>query len=168
MTEPTDLIEQCLRGLVIQLSRMMEGARYVQDGYVRVLDAPYLVDTLRLAADSLASVTAERDEARRERDQANEWAGSMVGAIDEPKALRQTTDEMEKRALVAEAELTRLREALSALVDKLDECKPYVDGAFTFQQLHGGRYTGPNYGDELLAARAAIRSRDAIAKPETP
>ena len=45
-----------------------------------------------------------------------------------------------------------------ALVDALDRCEPGITGAFAFQQLHGGSYDGPTYGEELKALRAALRT----------
>jgi len=54
------------------------------------------------------------------------------------------------------AERRRLREALENLVDKLEECKPHIDGAFRFAGLHGQKYDGPNYGTEFSAAATVL------------
>ena len=48
------------------------------------------------------------------------------------------------------------REALRALVEKLDECLPHMSRAFAFAQVHGQGYSGPTFGKELEAARKAL------------
>lgn len=62
-------------------------------------------------------------------------------------------------------ENTRLEGALRSLVDKLDECGPHVSGAFQMAYLSRGRdYTGPTYGEEHEAARAALAGSHAPAE----
>jgi len=56
------------------------------------------------------------------------------------------------------SEAERVREAASALVAKLDECDPHLTSMFSFALAHDHLYSGPTYGEELEALRAAIRS----------
>jgi hypothetical protein len=63
-------------------------------------------------------------------------------------------------ALIAEREAAgKVREALWALIDKLDalEASPEYNGVWNSYRVHGGRYTGPNYAEELKAARQALK-----------
>jgi hypothetical protein len=53
---------------------------------------------------------------------------------------------------------TMTDELVTALVAKLDECQPHIDGAFQFMAMHGAEYSGPQYGVELDALRAALAS----------
>lgn len=65
----------------------------------------------------------------------------------------------------AEARAAKLEAVLGHLVAKLDECKPHIDGVFSFFALHGNNYSGPNYADELAAAREVLsRSRLALSE----
>lgn len=50
-----------------------------------------------------------------------------------------------------------LREAATAFVAKLDECQPYIDSAFFQMANNGMPHTGPQYGEELKALRAALK-----------
>lgn len=53
-----------------------------------------------------------------------------------------------------------LREATTNLVSKLDECKDHINGAFMMAyHIRGGKYTGPNYREELKQAEAALASK---------
>jgi len=56
------------------------------------------------------------------------------------------------------SEAERVREAATALVAKLDECDPHLTSMFSFALAHDHLYSGPTYGEELEALRAAIRS----------
>lgn len=47
-------------------------------------------------------------------------------------------------------------EAVRALVAALDTCKPAIDGAFTMAHIHGHRYSGPTYNEELERVRALL------------
>jgi len=47
-------------------------------------------------------------------------------------------------------------EALRAFLVKLDEVTPAIEGAFTFQHVHGSPYSGPTYQVELRDLRAAL------------
>ena len=47
--------------------------------------------------------------------------------------------------------------ALEALCDKLDQVAKDTAGVFTLAHIHGQNYTGANWGDEYLQARAAIK-----------
>jgi hypothetical protein len=50
----------------------------------------------------------------------------------------------------------RLRDLLTNLVRKLDECTPHIASAFVLSAAHGAVYEGPNYKAELDAARAEV------------
>lgn len=52
--------------------------------------------------------------------------------------------------------LRRLRALSRALCDKLDECAPHIASAFVLGAVHGARYTGPSYADELAALKIAL------------
>ena len=54
-----------------------------------------------------------------------------------------------------------LERALTDLVNKLDAIDKPVANVFVFAGAHGYHYAGPNYADELSAARAAL-------SPSTP
>ncbi len=51
-----------------------------------------------------------------------------------------------------------MREAVQAFLDKLDVCQPYIDNAFVMLAIRGMEHTGPTYGEELEALRAALNS----------
>jgi hypothetical protein len=53
--------------------------------------------------------------------------------------------------------------AAKALVDKLDEvhASPAMQSVWVMNHIHGGRYDGPNYAEELKALRAALESDSA-------
>jgi hypothetical protein len=53
-------------------------------------------------------------------------------------------------------ENARIVTLANALVAKLDECERHITDAFLHRQLRCGDYTGPNYGEELKALRAAL------------
>lgn len=65
----------------------------------------------------------------------------------------QTMRKAADRITDLEARLARA----AALVAKLDECKPYIDSAFFQMANHGMPHTGPQYGEELKALRAALK-----------
>jgi len=54
------------------------------------------------------------------------------------------------------SEAERVREAATALVAKLDECDPHLTSMFSFALAHDHLYSGPTYGEELEALRAAV------------
>ena len=58
----------------------------------------------------------------------------------------------------------RIETLAQALVDKLDvvHASPDMQAVWVLQYVHGGRYTGPNYANELAALRAALST------PHTP
>lgn len=60
--------------------------------------------------------------------------------------------------LSAQSESRRLREALEALVKKLDEvdASASLKSVFLLAHIHGLDYTGPKYDQEVIAARAAL------------
>lgn len=94
---------------------------------------------------NLATKTAEG--LLRERDIANERHASAVN-----------------RADTALSRLSRMREALEGLVSRLlvIHQDPSYQAVWTSWQIHGGRYQGPFYVDELAAARKAL-SDDSVA-----
>jgi len=55
------------------------------------------------------------------------------------------------------SEAERVREAAAALVAKLDECDPHLTSMFSFALAHDHLYSGPTYGEELEALRAALK-----------
>lgn len=75
--------------------------------------------------------------------------------------MSQTLEEMTARALAAEAEAGRLREALSTLVARLDavHANGQYQSIWTIAQMNLGRYSGPTYTAELAAARAALERK---------
>lgn len=54
----------------------------------------------------------------------------------------------------------RLREALEALVNKLDECEAPLRNIMSVYYAHGHVYNGPSYFNELEQARAARSHKD--------
>lgn len=49
-----------------------------------------------------------------------------------------------------------LEQAARALVAKLDECDRHITNAFMMETVRGRPYSGPQYGEELKALRAAL------------
>jgi hypothetical protein len=62
------------------------------------------------------------------------------------------------RAEAAERKLDEARKVIEGLVTKLDEIEPHSNGVFEFYALHGFKYAGPNYAEELRAARTFLAS----------
>ena len=52
----------------------------------------------------------------------------------------------------------QLETVLRALVKKLDEVGEATKGIFTMAWAHGMEYKGPNYGEELAAAKKLLCS----------
>jgi len=50
----------------------------------------------------------------------------------------------------------QLEMALRALVKKLEEISKATEGIFTMAWAHGMEYKGPNYGEELTAAKKLL------------
>lgn len=62
-----------------------------------------------------------------------------------------------RRHLRAQVErLTTVAETAARFEQKLARLQPAIDGAFAVQQLHGFRYTGETYAEELTALRTAL------------
>ena len=59
---------------------------------------------------------------------------------------------------LVEARTAPLRAALKGLVDRLDEihADPRYESVWASYMIHGGRYNGPTYVEELARARAAL------------
>lgn len=57
---------------------------------------------------------------------------------------------------VAETRIRVLEEALQDLVDKLDAVEPIVAAWAMLAHVHGQRYKGPNYGEELSHAKEVL------------
>ncbi len=73
--------------------------------------------------------------------------------------LDEAKKEIERLTRLAAGQAGRLgflEHAIKTFLVKYDEIKPAVDSAFFFQQNHGFAYTGPNWGEELDALRAAV------------
>ena len=75
---------------------------------------------------------------------------------DAPQVTHFADDVTLARLMRLERENAELRTVLGKLVHKLHECDPYIANAFMLNQIRGGKYTGPNYADELLAAEQAL------------
>jgi hypothetical protein len=71
------------------------------------------------------------------------------------------------RATPAPSE-ARVREALEKLADKLDAMEAPVNGCIGVSAAHGFFYKGPNWAQELKAARAALRLPAPAAAPVEP
>ena len=56
----------------------------------------------------------------------------------------------------AKARIAELEGVLRNLVDKLDTIDKAVTGVFVMAKIHGCEYSGPNYGEELKAARKVL------------
>ena len=54
------------------------------------------------------------------------------------------------------AEVERLRAALGNLVEAVDQSSKDAIGIYQIAAIHGMPYTGRKYGDELIAAQAAL------------
>lgn len=92
----------------------------------------------------------ERDEARQQVEQLTQERAKLLGVIE------CANETARRRGKKAEA----LRVALRNLCDKLDLVGPAVANAFILEAAHGRRYNGPNYGEELKAARSALVGGD--------
>lgn len=57
-----------------------------------------------------------------------------------------------------DAEIARLRAALLALADRMELCGKESAGVFQYAAIHGCQYNGPNWVEELEAARAALKA----------
>ena len=73
----------------------------------------------------------------------------------EQERLTMTTEPMAER-YVAGAAYRELMAAAQAHVTALEACEPAISNAFGFSAIHGGNYTGPTYGKELTALKAAL------------
>lgn len=85
------------------------------------------------------------------------------GALNEQRRLRDYSDVLFERATTAEAERDRYREALAALVAKLDVVHAddrYQRVWIAARNVDHDDYRGPTYATELDAARAALRPVD--------
>lgn len=49
--------------------------------------------------------------------------------------------------------------ALKNLVEKLDAIEPHISNVCAIAQIHGVPYTGPNWADEIAAARAVLAQK---------
>ena len=79
----------------------------------------------------------------------------------------EAAESFHRRMVAAEAQVTRLTEALSSLVAKLDAIDKPVTDVFAFAGVHGYHYDGPNYADELKAAKFALVDNPSPAKTST-
>jgi hypothetical protein len=99
-----------------------------------------LRNVLKVANAILEPCVEERNKARETLKETLAWAESARLRMNEQ-----------------DADIAKLRGLLAALVNKLDKCKPYIDGAFALQYVHGINIDGPTYGVELEAAREALK-----------
>jgi hypothetical protein len=115
-----------------------------------------LVFASRLSALEPSPVRAEAA-LTRTRD-SYEVANQLEGYVgpNTPKPLAEFLMREGKAAAALADEVERLRGALQALVDKLDECEEPINDAFKVAHIHGFRYSGPTYDEALAAARAAL------------
>jgi hypothetical protein len=67
-----------------------------------------------------------------------------------------TVDQAYREYAALRAQRDRLLTVARALVQRLDECDKPLFAALTVAQLHGAPYSGPQYGEELEAARSII------------
>jgi len=67
-----------------------------------------------------------------------------------------TAKQWNTRAIESRHSPTEVEAAARALVAKLDECEPHMADAFLHREMRAGPYTGPQYGTELTALRAAL------------
>ena len=63
--------------------------------------------------------------------------------------------------LAGGAAYRELMAAAQAHVTALEACEPAINNAFGFSAIHGGNYTGPTYGKELTALKAALAALQA-------
>jgi len=78
--------------------------------------------------------------------------GDFHWAIDRRDEALEERDALASRLSAAEAVI----EAAEGLAEKLDECDPHVTAAYSFMQIHGGQYNGPEYGTAKTKLRAAL------------
>lgn len=96
--------------------------------------------------DSIVTDVSEEIMADAIQQRADEASEERDSAVELEMELRHQLDE----ALAREK---RYRDALEALIVKLDACEPQLNGCIQISTVHGFPYTGPNYGNELEAAR---------------
>lgn len=108
-----------LTGLATQLRRMIDGAAFVKDGYVRVRDPDYLITRFEHAAKAIPSLLsdleaaeAKLDAVTRERDEWRTVAGYEAGDPEEAALVKRVL-EAARRTEAAEARASRLTEALA-------------------------------------------------------
>ena len=78
----------------------------------------------------------------------------LVDAVQNIQAHSMIVDASEK-----DAEIEHLKTVLRALIAKLDaiSANQQFQGVWAFSHIHGGKYTGPNWVEELQRAREAAR-----------
>lgn len=94
-----------------------------------------------------------------------EWEAEIqqkrIAALEvERDDLKDTTKVMADVAFARDRRIDALETALDDLVSKLDACEPFISSAFTnTYPLRGGKYTGPQYGEELKRARSLLPAK---------
>lgn len=112
------------------------------------------VRVLRRLSDGIVERTPEAREAlstieatlKRLADERDGWRDGGFAAI--------------RRGDELEATLARYREALSNLLNKLDELEPAINAVFVMAHVHGSSYEGGTWLPEYTAARAALDLKD--------
>lgn len=93
---------------------------------------------------------------------AAEKEAEIAALKDEIASVREAYMSIERRLLVQASELRaerdKLREALTTLLNKLDEVDKDSRGVFQIAAIHGMPYQGANYSKEYAATRALLAS----------
>ena len=155
MTQPptTGELVAAITGIAAQLERMASGSAFVQDGFVRVLDPPYLIDKLRDTADAITTLERELEEVRLGNDFAVGGPESEAAAA--VSRIIRRSFEVDHARLVAEAALTasqaeveRLRAALKPFAYEADDIRPHTGDEQTIKLYASA--------GQVRAARAAL------------
>lgn len=118
---PTGELVASITGIASQLERMASGSAFVQDGFVRVLDPPYLIDKLRATAEAITTLERELEEARARFEKHSDYSIQLqriIEAIYHNRELRPDSAELHHHKMAvkymsaSQAEVEKLKEAL--------------------------------------------------------
>jgi len=98
----------------------------------------------------------------QECDSFNALKGRAEAAEAEVEHQRVHKEEYRDMLTAAEVECSRLRAALDGLVTKLTAMAKPLNSLAVLAYVHGMPYQGPNWDDEMNAARAALQVGEAI------